>query len=221
MIYVFMTLTFYIVYSWIQKKIKLAILNPVLLSVASLIILLKLTGITYDEYMVGGRFITLFLGPATVALAMPLYKNWHIIKERGLTLIIGILIGTFVAILSVWFLSKLFKIDDTIVLSLLPKSITTPIGMEVSRKIGGLPALTVSVIVLTGIIGNILGPILFKIFKINDSVAVGAAFGTASHAIGTSRALEIGEVEGAISGVSIGIAGLFTSVIIPALLLFL
>ncbi|MGL1892057.1 MAG: LrgB family protein [Spirochaetaceae bacterium] len=219
--YVFMTLTFYIFYSWIQKKAKIAILNPVLLSIISIIIILKITGISYQEYSSGGRVISLFLGPATVALALPLYKNWDILKERGISLVLGVLIGSLVAILSVWGLSNLFKIDSEIILSLLPKSITTPIGMEVSRKIGGIPALTVSVIVLTGVLGNMLGPVIFRIFKIEDPVAVGAAFGTASHAIGTSKAIEIGEVEGAISGVSIGLAGLITSLLIPLLLLIL
>lgn len=218
--YIFITLSFYILYSWIQQRTNIAILNPVLLSVTSIIIILKATGISYDEYMLGGKFISVFLGPATVALAIPLYKNWSILRERGLTLIIGIFVGSIVAVTSVWFLSNLFKLDEEIVLSLLPKSITTPIGIEVSRKIGGIPSLTVSVIVLTGIIGNIFGPAIFKIFKITDSVAIGAALGTSSHAIGTSRALEIGEVEGAISGVSIGLAGLFTSLLIPILLLF-
>lgn len=219
--YIFITLSFYILYSWIQQRTNIAILNPVLLSVTSIIIILKVTGISYNEYMTGGKFISVFLGPATVALAIPLYKNWSILKERGLTLLVGIFVGSIVAVTSVWFLSNLFKLDKEIVLSLLPKSITTPIGMEVSRKIGGIPSLTVSVIVLTGIIGNIFGPVLFKIFKISDSVAIGAALGTSSHAIGTSKALELGEVEGAISGVSIGLAGLFTSIIIPLLLLIL
>ncbi len=219
--YIFITLSFYLFYGWLQKKTKLAILNPVLLSVISIICVLKILGLTYEDYNSGGRFISLFLGPATVALALPLYKNWHILKEKGLTLLAGVFVGSLVAILSVWFLSKLFDLDNEILLSLLPKSITTPIGMEVSRKIGGIPSLTVSVIVITGVIGNMLGTILFRVFRIKDPVAVGAAFGTSSHAIGTSKALEIGEVEGAISGVSIGLAGLMTSLIIPLLLLIL
>lgn len=217
--YIFLTLTLYIFFSWLQQKTKFAILNPVLLSVAFIILILRFTGISYEEYISGGRLISIFLGPATVALALPLYKHWTILKEKGISLIAGIFVGSIVAILSVWFLSNIFKLDDKLILSLLPKSITTPIGMEVSRKIGGIPSLTVSVIVLTGIIGNIIGPTVFKLFKIKDPVAVGAALGTAAHAIGTSRALEIGEVEGAISGVSIGLAGLFTSIIIPLLLL--
>lgn len=217
--YIFMTLTFYMLFTWVQQKTKIALFNPVLFSMTSIIIILKLTGTTYETYMSGGRFISIFLGPATVALAMPLYKNWSILKERGLTLLIGIFVGTMVAITSVWFLSNLFNLNNDIILSLLPKSITTPIGMEVSRKIGGLPSLTVSIIVITGVIGNILGSFLFRLLHIKDPVAIGAALGTSAHAIGTSRALEIGEVEGAISGVSIGIAGLLTSIMIPLLLL--
>ncbi|MBN2617616.1 MAG: LrgB family protein [Spirochaetales bacterium] len=219
--YFFITISCYLFFLFIQRKTKLSILNPVLLSITAIIILLIVVGQNYDDYMYGGRLISIFLGPATVTLALPLYKNRHILKSRGITVFIGILTGSFVAILSVYFLSKLFGIDKTIMLSLLPKSITTPIGMEISEKIGGIPALTVAVIVITGITGNILGPIVLKIFKIKDSVAIGAALGTASHAIGTSKALEIGEIEGAISGLSIGIAGLITSLLIPLLLLLL
>lgn len=217
--YIFLTLSFYIFYSWIQGKTKLALLNPVLLSITSIIIVLKLFNISYSDYYSGGKFISLFLGPATVALALPLYKNWKILKKRGFILVIGILTGSIVAVSSVWLLCRLFKIDNEILLSLLPKSITTPIGMEVSRKIGGIPSLTVAVIVITGVLGNMLGPIILKVCRIKDPVAVGAAFGTSSHAIGTSRALEIGELEGAISGVSISIAGLLTSLIIPLVLI--
>lgn len=219
--YIFLTLSCYLFFVWLQKKTKLAILNPVLLSVTTIILFLHYTGSTFDEYYTGGQFISLFLGPATVALALPLYKNLYILKEKGITILLGVLVGSIVAILSVWFLANLFKLDNQIILSLLPKSITTPIGMEVSRKIGGIPALTVSVIVITGVIGNMLGMVIFKLFRIKDPVAVGAAFGTASHAIGTSKALEIGEIEGAISGVSIGITGLLTSLIIPLLLIVL
>lgn len=219
MIYLFLTLSTYIIFSYLQKKLKSPLLNPVLFSIIVIILIMKLFNIDYKEYKVGGNFISLLLGPATVALALPLYRNWDILKKRGIVLLAGIIVGTLTAILSVYFLGKLFGLNKEILLSLLPKSITTPIGMEVSREIGGIVSLTVSAIVLTGITGNMLGPIILKILRIKDPVAVGAAFGTASHAIGTSKALEIGEVEGAISGVCISIAGLLTAIIIPILLL--
>lgn len=221
MIYLFLTLTTYIIFSFLQKKLKSPLLNPVLFSIILIILIMKFFNISYDEYKVGGNFISLLLGPATVALALPLYRNWNILKTRGIVLLAGIIVGTITAILSVYFLSRLFGLDKEIILSLLPKSITTPIGMEVSRKIGGIVSLTVSVIVLTGITGNIIGPFVLKLLRIKDPVAVGAAFGTASHAIGTSKALEIGEIEGAISGVCISIAGLLTAILIPILLLFI
>ncbi len=154
MIYIFITFTLYILFSFLSKKFRTPILNPVLLSVIFIIVILKILNIPYDRYMEGGSFITLFLGPATVALALPLYRNWHILKKRGLVLLTGILVGVATAILSVFYLSKLLGLDREIILSLLPKSITTPIGMEVSRKIGGIPSLTVALIVLTGITGN-------------------------------------------------------------------
>lgn len=219
--YIFITISFYLFFVWLQRKTKIALLNPVLMSVISIILFLMFFKIDYETYSSGARFISIFLGPATVALALPLYKNWNILKERGFILIIGIIVGSLTAVLSVYFLSKLMGLNREFMLSLLPKSITTPIGMEVSRKIGGIPALTVSVIVLTGITGNMLGPLVLRVLRINDPVAVGASLGTASHAIGTSKALEIGEIEGAISGLSIGIAGIITSVIIPLLLLII
>lgn len=217
--YIFLTLFFFIFFTWLQKKLKQPLLNPVLLSILSIILVLKLSGISYENYYSGSKFISLFLGPATVALALPLYKNWEVLKRRGIILIIGIFVGSVVAVSSVFIMSKVFNIDGEIILSLLPKSITTPIGIEVSKKIGGIPSLTVAVIVITGVLGNIIGLPLLRLFRIKDPVAVGAAFGTSSHAIGTSKALEIGELEGAISGVSISIAGLLTSLIIPILLL--
>lgn len=221
MIYLFLTLSTYIIFSFLQKKLKSPLLNPVLFSIIVIILIMKFFNIEYEEYKTGGNFISLLLGPATVALALPLYRNWKILKTRGIVLLAGIIVGTITAILSVYFLSRLFGLNKEIILSLLPKSITTPIGMEVSRKIGGIVSLTVSVIVLTGITGNMLGPLILKLLRIKDPVAVGAAFGTASHAIGTSKALEIGEVEGAISGVCISIAGLLTAILIPLLLLFI
>lgn len=220
MSYIFMTLSLFIVFSWLQKVTKWTLLNPVLLSIITIISILKVFGISYNDYYSGSQFISIFLGPATVALALPLYKNWVVLKERGIILVLGILVGSIVAVLSVFILSKLFGLDGDVILSLLPKSITTPIGMEVSRKIGGIPSLTVAVIVITGVLGNMIGPTVLKVFRIKDPVAVGAAFGTSSHAIGTSKALEIGQIEGAISGVSISIAGLLTSLIVPLLLLF-
>lgn len=219
MSYIFLTISLFTLFSWVQKRTKLAVLNPVLLSVITIIFFLKITGISYETYYSGSKFISIFLGPATVALALPLYKNWLVLKERGVILFIGILVGSIVAVSSVYILARLMKLDSEVILSLLPKSITTPIGMEVSRKIGGLPSLTVAVIVITGVLGNMIGPFVLKACRIKDPVAVGAAFGTSSHAIGTSKAIEIGELEGAISGVSISIAGLLTSLIIPLLLL--
>lgn len=219
MIYLFITITLFVVVTLLQKKSKTPLLNPVLISVILIIIFLKLFNIDYEEYMKGGVFITLLLGPATVALALPLYRNWEVFKGRGIILLSGILVGTITAITSVYFLAKFFNLDEEVILSILPKSITTPIGMEVSKSIGGIPSLTVALIVITGITGNILGPLILKLLRIKDPVAIGAAFGTSSHAIGTSKALEMGEVEGAISGVSISIAGLLSAILIPLLLL--
>jgi len=218
MSYIFLTISFYLIFTYLQKFTKITLLNPVLLTITSIILILNLFKIDYETYISTNRFISLFLGPATVALALPLYKNIHILKDKGLNIIVGVCVGSIVAISSVWGLCKIFNVDENIILSMLPKSVTTPIGMEVSRKIGGEPSLTVALIVITGLFGNMSGALILNLFKIKDSVAVGASLGTSCHAIGTSKALEIGEVEGAISGLSIGLAGLMTSLLIPLFL---
>lgn len=173
--------------------------------------------IEYEVYNRGGSIISFFLGPATVILAVPLYKQIEKLKANGIIILIGIVVGSLVGILSIIYLGKLFGLDRSIILSLAPKSATAAISMEVSKQIGGIPALTVAATVLTGITGNVIGVPIYKLFKIKDEIASGIALGTVSYAIGTAKAIELGEVQGGMSSLAISVAGLVTVFLVPLL----
>lgn len=215
---VFLTLLAYEIGLFIQKRSKFVLANPLLIAIILIIIFLNFTGISYESYQSGGNIISFFIAPATVVLAIPLYKNFQLLKKNALPILIGIFTGTVVNILSLVLIFKVLKLDLSLLYSLIPKSITTPIGVELSMELGGIPQITLAAILISGITGVVLGPIIFKIFKIDDPVAKGVAFGTAAHALGTARALEDGEIEGGMSGLSIGIAGVVTVLIAPILL---
>ena len=201
----------------IKQKLKLSIFNPLLIAIIILIIFLFKFNIKYDDYNNGGQVISFFLAPATVALALPLYKKFSLFKENALSILAGILCGAVSGIISVIALAKLFNLSGELAKSLIPKSITTPIGMALAKQLGGLPSIAVVAIIITGILGSIIGPFLYKILKINDKVAMGIAMGCASHAVGTAKAMEIGETEGAMSSLTIAISGIITVLIAPIL----
>ena len=200
---------------YIYKKSKIPLFNPLLIAITLVIGFLLIFNIDFDLYNAGAKFINMFLGPATVILAVPLYKQIELLKKHAPSILIGILFGSIIGIFSVIGLSYALGLNSQLIKSLLPKSVTTPIGIEISNQLEGIIPVTVLVIIVSGIIGAAIGPFLCKLFKITDSVAVGVALGTAAHAVGTSKALEIGETEGAMSGLSIGIAGLMTVFIAP------
>ena len=208
----------------IYKKTKFPLFNPLLIAIALVISFLLVFNIDVDIYNKGGQFINMFLGPATVVLAVPLYKQLNLLKKYLLPILVGILLGSSIGISSVILLANIFGFEKVLTMSLLSKSVTTPIGIEITKQLGGLAPVTVLSIIISGIIGSILGPLLCKKFKINNKVAIGIAIGTASHAVGTTKALELGETEGAMSSLSIGIAGIMTVFLAPtfyALLSFL
>ena len=208
----------------IYKKTKFPLFNPLLIAIALVISFLLVFNIDVDIYNKGGQFINMFLGPATVVLAVPLYKQLNLLKKYLLPILVGILLGSSIGISSVILLANIFGFEKVLTISLLSKSVTTPIGIEITKQLGGLAPVTVLSIIISGIIGSILGPLLCKKFKINNKVAIGIAIGTASHAVGTTKALELGETEGAMSSLSIGIAGIMTVFLAPtfyALLSFL
>lgn len=201
----------------LYKKTRCSAFNPVLVGMILLILFLHSTGTDFESYNLGGAYISFFLGPATVVLAVPLYKKIALLKSSAFPILAGIFAGTFAGISSILLMAKICGLEEFLSLSLVPKSVTTPIGMEVSKQIGGLPAVTVAAIIITGIIGAVLGPAVCRCFKIKDRVALGVAIGTSSHALGTTKAIELGETEGAMSGLAIGLAGLITVGLAPLL----
>lgn len=203
--------------SFIYKKTKIPFFNPLLISIALIILFLQCFSIELESYNKGASIINFFLAPSTVVLAVPLYKKINLLKAHAMPIIVGITTGSIAGIVSIIYLCKLFNLDTKLSISMMPKSITTPIGIEISKQLGGIPAVTVAVIIITGIMGAIIGPLVCKAFRIKDSVALGVSLGTASHAIGTTKAIEIGEVEGAMSSLAIGIAGLLTVFLAPLL----
>lgn len=200
---------------WINKKTRISLLNPMLIGIVLVIGFLLVCNVKYESYKLGGDYISFFLAPATVALAVPLYKQLDKLKANWLPILVGIFVGSVSSIISVIVLAKFAGISQNVLVSITPKSITIPMGIEVSRLLGGLPAITVASIMITGITGAIISPIVCKLCHITDPVAQGVATGTASHAVGTSRMMELGEIQGAMSSLSIGIAGIVTAITAP------
>lgn len=205
----------------LKKRFKLSILNPLLVSIILVIAFLKAFNIDYDSYNQGGRYISFFLTPATVCLAIPLYQQLDLLKKNFKAIMLGILTGVLTSLVGILVLSMMFKLSHEMFVTLLPKSITTAIGIAVSDELGGIKTITVAAIVLTGISGNVIGEGVCRLFKIKNPISVGLSLGTASHAIGTTKALELGEVQGAMSSLSIAISGLITVVLAPVFAVFL
>lgn len=194
----------------LQKKLKFAIFNPLLISIIITIVVLLTVKIDYNVYYEGAKYLSYLLTPATVCLAVPLYEKFELLKKNRKAIFIGILSGVLTTMCIILIMSLLFGFSHKEYVSFLPKSITTAIGMGVSEELDGYVTLTIAVIVITGILGNMLAPTICRIFRINEPIARGVAIGTSSHAIGTAKAIEMGEVEGAVSGLSIAVAGLLT-----------
>lgn len=194
----------------LKEKFRLAIFNPLLVSIVLTICILKFGRIDYDKYYDGAKYLSYLLTPATVCLAIPLYEQFQMLKDNWKAICSGIFSGVLINLICIYIMAKLFKLNHVEYVTLLTKSITTAIGMSVSEELGGTVTIAVAVIIITGVLGNIIAQSLFKVLKIDESVAKGIALGTASHAIGTSRAMEMGEVEGAMSSLSIVVAGLLT-----------
>ncbi|MBR5247821.1 MAG: LrgB family protein [Lachnospiraceae bacterium] len=197
---------------WIKKKVKLTVANPLLLSVIMIISILLAFEIDYDVYHNGAKYISFFLTPTTVCLAVPLYRQLDLLKKYPKAIFGAITAGVFTAMVSIYLMSLAFGLTHEQYVTLLPKSITTAIGMGISEKMGGIVTITVVSISITGILGNIVAESLCKICKIQDPIAKGLAIGTGSHALGTTKAMEMGEIEGAMSSLSIVVAGIMTVV---------
>ena len=199
----------------IFKKFKLPIFNPLLMGIIIAMLVIHFLNIPLDYYRKGGNMISFLLAPATVSLAIPLYRQLDKLKKNFIPILVGFIAGAITAILSTIIFGKILGIDDLLLLSFMPKSITTPIGIELSKVLGGVPAITIFSILVSGISGNIFAPVMCKYFRIKHPVSRGIGIGIASHAVGTSKALEMGEIEGAMSALSIVIAGIITFIIAP------
>ncbi len=207
---VFLSLLAYFVGTALQKKFHKAIFNPLLIAVVLILGVLLVFHIDYDTYNNGAKYISYLLTPATVALAVPLYEQFEVLKKNWAAILIGITGGALTSMLSVFLFALVFKLDHATYVTLLPKSITTAIGMGVSEELGGYVSITVAVIVITGILGNVIAERFCKLAKITDPIAKGIAIGSSSHAMGTAKAMELGETEGAMSSLSIVVSGLLT-----------
>lgn len=201
----------------IKARFRLAILNPLLVSTLLIVLILKLTGIPYESYKESANLLSYLLTPATVCLAIPMYKQLQLLMDNLAAVLASITAGTVSSLLSILLMGKLFGLSNEHITTLLPKSITTAIGMGVSQEAGGIVTLTVAGIVMTGILGNMIAQTVFHVFHIDHPIARGLALGTSAHAVGTAKALELGEIEGAMSSLSICVAGVLTVILVPVI----
>lgn len=194
----------------LKKRFKAAILNPLLIGIIAVIAVLLLLGVDYDSYNESAQYISYLLTPATVCLAIPLYEQLTLLKKNFKAVAVGLVSGVLASLVSVLVMALIFRLDHEQYVTLLPKSITTAIGMGVSEEMGGIVTITVAVIIITGILGNVIAEAVFKCFRIQEPIARGLALGNSAHAIGTAKAMELGPVEGAMSSLAIAVAGLLT-----------
>jgi predicted murein hydrolase (TIGR00659 family) len=195
---------------YINKKVGSPLANPMLIAISIIIGFLKIFNIPYDNFNQGGKIITLLLVPATACLGVSIYKQFELLKKNIIPIILGCTVGSLSSVGTVYALCKLFKLDEKLTASLIPKSVTTPIAIGITQQHGGIVPITVVAVLITGLVGAIFAPYMIRFFRIKNSVAAGIAIGTSSHALGTSKAIEIGEVEGAMSSLAIGISGIIT-----------
>lgn len=207
---VLITLLSYGIGLLLKKKLRWPIFNPLLIAIILTILFLVLCRIDYGVYNEGAKYISFLLTPATVCLAVPLYEQFELLKKNYRAVFAGIISGVLTSLLSILVLARLFRLDHASYVTLLPKSITTAIGMGVSEELGGYVPVTVAVIIVTGVLGNMIAETVCKVFRIHEPIAKGIAIGTASHAVGTAKAMEMGQVEGAMSSLSIVVSGILT-----------
>ncbi len=215
---IFLTLALFYLFSKLYQKKRSFYLNPVLLSILVIAVILKAFGISYQTYMESAQILSFLLGPAVVSLAIPLYKQREVIKTYSKEIALGIPFGGIVAILSAFYIAKILGAEEIVLLSIAPKSITTAIAIGVSEKIGGVPALTAVLVILTGIMGNAVGVEVLNLIRVKDRVARGLAMGVSSHGLGTARIILDDELAGAVSGLAMALNGVFTSLVLPYLI---
>ncbi|NJE85330.1 CidB/LrgB family autolysis modulator [Thermococcus sp. CX2] len=212
-----LTLIVFYAFSELYRRKKAFYLNPVLLSIITIVVLLRGLGVTYEYYMDSARILSFLLGPAVVSLAVPVYKGRETIRVYAKEICLGIIFGGTTAILTAFYIAKLLGAPENILLSIAPKSVTTAIAIGISEKIGGVPALTAVLVILTGILGNAVGVELLNLAGIKDRIAKGLAMGVTSHGLGTARIILDDELSGAVSGLAMALNGIFTSLVLPYL----
>ena len=197
----------------LQKKTGLVVCNPLIIAIVLVSGVLLLFRIPYEAYYAGGEIINMFLAPATACLAVSVYSKLSLLRRCWLPILVGCVMGSLASMGSVLLLCRLFGLDQALTASLLPKSVSTPSAVSISGSHGGIPSITVVAVILTGILGSVLSPVLIKLFRVREPLTAGLAIGACSHAVGTARALELGETQGAMSGLAIGICGIVTVIL--------
>jgi len=198
----------------LYKKVKTPLLNPLLVTLIGLMLALSAFNIPLESYEESVSLFSFLLGPATVALAYSVYKQRQILKEHFVPIVAGCLVGSVVSMVSAYGLCKLLGLGNDMALSFVPKSVTTPIAIAASQELGGITSITVAAVIITGILGAIFSPTMAKVFRVKSSIAKGVAIGACSHAVGTTKAIEMGELEGAMSGVALAVSGILTTIIV-------
>lgn len=216
-----LTLTAFLLGQKIQQKLRSPLLNPILVSVVLVLVFLSVTGLPVSDYKAGMNSLSWLLTPATICLAVPMYEQFQILKKNLPTILAGVAAGAVSCLIMVILFGALAGFEPVLTISLLPKSITTAIGVVLSEMMGGMTGVTTAAIVFTGIFASIMGPAFCRIFRLTDPVAQGVAFGTAGHVIGTSKANELNPLTGAVSSLSLVVAGLLTAVVLPLLSRFI
>ena len=204
----------YLAALWLYRKTKLSILHPLLVSIPVLALFLRVFDIPFETFEAGSRMINFLLGPTVVALGYLLYEQREHLKANGISIIISVFIGSIIGIVSVILIARWFGADHELIASLEPKSVTTPIAMSIAERAGGIPAIAAVVVIVVGIFGGIVGPFILDHLGIKSRIARGLALGSAAHGLGTPRAMELGAIEGAISGLAIGLMGIITAILV-------
>jgi predicted murein hydrolase (TIGR00659 family) len=214
-----LSLFMYFTVDFLKKWIKTSLFNPLLISSLLIILILSLLKIEYSEYNQSAQWLHFMLTPATIVLAVPLYQQFKLLEKHALVIFLGVLSGVIASLISVYLLSILFGLDQTMMITLLPKSITAAIAIGVAEEYQGIVTITVAAVIITGITGNVIAEPVCKFFRIKNPIAKGIAIGTSSHVVGTSKAMEMGEVEGAMSSLAIVVAGLTTVILLSFILI--
>ncbi|MBP2642770.1 MAG: CidB/LrgB family autolysis modulator [Firmicutes bacterium] len=212
------TISFYVFAKWSYLRTRRTYLSPLITVPLCIITLLAITGISYDTYNGGAKWLSFMLQPATIAFAVPLYKYRSLTKKHALVIIVSVLCGSLTAVLSSTLIAEVFNVNTELIISLVPRSVTTPIAMDISKTIGGVPSITAVFVIITGLLGSLIGPLLIRFLKIESEIARGVLLGTGAHAMGTSKAFEFTAATGTISSLSMILAGILTLCSAPFLI---